>query len=196
MKQYLMTLLLSSLPLAATQLDREAVGRDLNGWNEDRIVWFGTDGLSFRGFDPEIRSLESGTIEIVMKIEEVQKRTVAYTANVRLIVSQDGLVRMATVEGNVDGVAFTSGEVTRPAPTTAAAPEEGAVDVTPVNAEAEMRQQLSEALDSALARARSEKSQARQDVAARFFSSKAGESASLTKATEIVVKSLFRRVGW
>ena len=193
MKRYLMTLALGCLPLAAVELDTAAVGRDLNGWNDQKLAWFGTDGLSFRASTPEVRPLENGAVEILMKVEEVAKRVSVYAAEVRLVVSSDGLVRAAQISGKVDGVDFTSGEVTRPE--VAVAAEGEAVDVTPVNAEAEMQAELAQAQDSAIEQARKGKVQARRDVAARFFGSKAGESASLTKATGIVVKSLFRRVG-
>jgi hypothetical protein len=196
MKRYLMTLALGCLPLAAVELDTAAVGRDLNGWNDQKVAWFGTDGLSFRANTPEVRPLENGAVEILMKVEEVAKRVSVYTAEVRLVVSSDGLVRAAQISGKVDGVDFTSGEVTRPEVAVTSAPAEGeAVDVTPVNAEAEMQSELAQVLDSAIEQARKGKMQARRDVAARFFGSKAGESASLSKATGIVVKSLFRRVG-
>ena len=196
MKNILIYSLISCLPLAAVELNTPAVGSDLNGWNEDGVAWFGTDGLSFRATPPVLRSLGEGTVEITMRLEEVAKRVSVYTAEVRLVVSSDGLVRAAQISGKVDGVDFTSGEVTRPEVAVTSAPAEGeAVDVTPVNAEAEMQSELAQVLDSAIEQARKGKMQARRDVAARFFGSKAGESASLSKATGIVVKSLFRRVG-
>lgn len=196
MKRYLITLTLCCLPMGAVELDTAAVGRDLNGWNDQELAWFGTDGLSFRASTPEIRSLENGAVEILMKVEEVAKRVSVYSARVRLVVSADGLVRTVQVDGSVDGVVFTTGEVRRPEVAVVATEEEGQpVEVSPKDAEAEMQVELASLLDSAIEQARTGKSPARKDVAARFFGSKAGESASLSKGTGVVVGSLFRRVG-
>ena len=197
MKNILICSLISCLPLAAVELNTPAVGSDLNGWNENGVAWFGTDGLSFRATPPVLRSLGEGTVEITMRLEEVAKRVSVYKAELRMVVTGDGLVRAASVVGEVDGAPFSSGEVTRPEPATVSSEgEEGeAVDVTPVNAEAEMQSELSQLLDSAIEKARSDKNAVRRDVASRFFGSDAGASASLAKATGLVFRSLFRRVG-
>ncbi len=191
-----MTCLLGALPLAAVELDTAAVGRDLNGWNDQKLAWFGTDGLTFRAGTPEIRPLENGVVEVLMKVEELVRGVTVYTADLRLVVSADGLVRAVGVSGKVDGVDFKTAELSRPEVAVVAAQgDDKPADVTPVNAEAEMQAELSQALDSAIEGARTGKTQARRDVVSRFFGAKAGESASLSKATGIVVKSLFRRVG-
>ncbi|MFC7339325.1 hypothetical protein ACFQY0_19185 [Haloferula chungangensis] len=188
MKHYFTILMLGALPLAAAELDMSGVGRDLNGWNEDQLAWYGIDGLSFRASTPVLRSLEGGTLEITMKLEQVVKRVSVYTAEIRVVVTSDGLVRAAEISGEVDGAPFDTGEVTRPEMAVAAP------DAVPVSAEAEMREQLSQSLDSAIVRARTSGKQARKDVTARFFGADAGESGTLTKATDVAVKSLFRRV--
>lgn len=194
-----MILAMGCLSLEAVELDTPAVGRDLNGWQEGDVAWFGTDGLTFRASMPTTRSLENGAVEIVMKVEEIAKKTSVYTANVRVVASQDGLVLAASVEGRVDGADFKSGEVTLPEAAVVAEAEEAAegeaVEVTPGDAEREMTIELSQSLDSAIERVRTGGKQVKRDVASRFFGAKAGDSASLTKATELVVKSLFSRVG-
>lgn len=197
MKNILICSLLSCLPLPAVELDVSAVGRDLNGWNENEVAWFGTDGLSFRATPPELRSLGEGTVEITMRLEEVAKRVSVYKAELRMVVTGDGLVRAASVVGEVDGAPFSSGEVTRPEPATVASEgEEGeVVDVTPINAEVEMQEELSQLLDSVIEKARSDKSAVRRDVASRLFGSDAGASTSLSKATGLAFRTLFRRVG-
>ncbi|MGB6223643.1 hypothetical protein [Haloferula sp.] len=195
MKRYLMILVVSCLPLKAVELDTVAIGRDLNGWQAGDVAWFGTDGLSFRAYKPGMRSLENGTVEIVMKVEQVQKRVAVYSADVRMVVSDDGLVRIVEIDGKVDGVEFFGGEVLRPEPATVGSEEEGqAVDVTPVNAEQEMKQESAQLLDSAIEKARSGNKVVLRDFSSRYFTTKAGETAALAKATGLVVNSLFRRV--
>jgi hypothetical protein len=196
MKKILILSMMSCLPLAAVELDTAAVGHDLNGWNENKVAWFGTDGLRFCATQPVVHSLEEGTVEITMRLEQVAKRVSVYKAELRMVVTRDGLVRAASVVGEVDGAPFSSGEVTRPESAVVANGEEGeAMDLTPVNAEKEMQQELSQLLDSAIEKARSDGASVRRDMAARFFGSDAGESASLSKATDLVFRSLFRRVG-
>ncbi|MEM1085748.1 MAG: hypothetical protein AAGI48_16690 [Verrucomicrobiota bacterium] len=200
MKRILLITALACLPLGAMELDTEGVGRDLNGWQAEGVAWYGTDGLSFRASKPVLRQLEGGAVEITMKVEEVKRRTSVYLANVRVVASPDGLVLAASVSGEVDGASFESGEVTRPEPATVAEPTEGEeasgeVDVTPVNAEKQMRDDLDQMLDSAIARALEAGEQPRRDLASRVFSVRAGETSSLVMGTSVAVRSLFRRVG-
>lgn len=196
MKRLLMISALACLPLAAVELDTAGVGRDLNGWQEGEVARYGIDGLDFRASKPVIRLLENGVVEISMKLEEMQRNAPVYVANLRVVASPDGLVLAAAVTGDVDGARFDSGEVTRPEPATVAEPAEGEeVDVTPVDAEQQMADELGQALDSAIARARESGKQPRRDLASRLFSSKAGETPSLVKATAVAMRSLFRRVG-
>ncbi|BCX47134.1 hypothetical protein HAHE_10420 [Haloferula helveola] len=198
-----LSILLLALPLAdAVEVDVDAVGRDLNGW-QGSVARYSTAGAAFEVGQPIMSWDESNNLIVEAEIREIRRSSPVYDAKVRLLVSPDGLVRRASVKGTVDGKVFDSGEVTRPEPAVipeAPSAEEGAegvgpvVDVAPTDPDEEMRQALDQQLVAAIERARRSEKVVKRDLSSWLLSGAASEGETLVEGTAVVVSSLFRRI--
>ena len=196
-------ILLFSLPTGfAAEVDVDAVGRDLNGW-QGSVARYSTAGAAFEVGQPVMSWDESNNLIVETEIREIRRSSPVYDATVRLLVSPDGLVRRASVKGTVDGKKFDSGEVTRPEPVvTPETPsaEEGAgdavpvADVSPTDPDEEMREALDQQLVAAIQRARSSDKVMKRDLSSWLLSGAASEGEALVEGTGVVVRSLFRRI--
>lgn len=195
-----LTLMLSgSLVVRSATLDVEAVGRELNGWDDSGAAVFGAGGGVIRALKPGLRNDGEGGLEVTMRVEQRNRGAVPYAAMVRLGCSPDGIVRSASIDGTLNGNAFSTGEVSRPEAVVPAeggeAAAAGEVDVTPVNPERQMMDELAERLQSALEKSAESKKQVNRDVASRIFGGAKSDPVVAIEGTMPVIRALFRRLG-
>lgn len=185
----------------AAEIDLDGVGRDINGWDRG-VARFATAGANFDATKPVVRYDENDNMIVTTVIRERKRTAPVFEGTLLVLVSPDGLVRTASIEGTVDGKDFKTGETTRPEPVTPVATEGGEetgaslVDVTPVSPEQAMRDSLKESVSSAVERARSnDKKLVKRDLSAWIFTSEASSGESLAEGVDAVFRSIYRRSG-
>lgn len=192
MKSLLSILALCGLCHAA-DLDIEAVGRDLNGWNGD-VARFAESGATFEVGRPGLATDAGGNLVATTVIRERKGRGIVFEGTVRTVISPDGLVRTLSMQGRVDGRPFETAEVGRPEPV--AADAEGAAPVAeaaPVDPEEEMRDSFARSLRSAIERARSSEKVVKRDLSAWIFPQEASSADVLAEGVDVLVRAIFRR---